>query len=625
MDERREIFYEFGSFTVDTGRRRLLRGGEYVQLSPKVLDTLLVLIDKRGRIVTKDELLKQIWGGTIVEEGGLARNISVLRKVLGERLGEHQYIVTIPGKGYEFVAQVRETYESGTAVDMPAATVSESSTEPTKASWSRWRTAVGVTVLLLAAFVYLLTERHTSARQPVINSLAVLPLENLSGDPEQQYFADGMTEALINNLALIRALKVSSRTSVMAFKGTQKTPSEIARDLTVDAIVEGAVRRENGRVKIMVQLIYAPMAAHLWVGDYERDLTHVLDLQAELARTIADKIRIQVTPEEQERLRAVAPVNVEAHDEYLIGRYLFWKFIPADQQLAINHLQRAVQIDPNYALAWAGLSHAWWEFGIQNGRPRKETERPAREAADKALALDDRLAEAHVAQGFLKLLCDRDWNGAENSIRRAIELEPNNLDAHFFYGRLLMFRGNLPEAITESQIAERLDPVSPEVQSDLGVILYRAGKLDDAVTHFMRAIEREPEGPQPKGRLAEVYAMMGRYNDALALYDEARVLRKNPPNNPPFLNLVAEVYALMGKGEEAKQMLERLGDRASARAYAVLGDNDNAFRLLFKKLDSVNEYTVVDSLMVKTDPMLARLHYDPRWPDLLRRFDFPED
>ena len=429
--------YEFGSFALDPGKRLLLREGEPVPLAPKVLEILQLLIENRGRVLTKDELLEQVWNDTIGGGGGLTRNVSILRKALGERPDEHQYIVTVPGRGYQFVADVHERRdnEKRSGVDEPADLVRE--LQPKRAFLARrWLILSGLVVSGVAIIAYLLVPHQVNTARPEIKSIAVLPLQNLSGDPAQEYFADGMTEALISSLAQIRALRVISRTSVMSFKGIQKPLPEIARELKVDGVIEGSVQRENGRLKIMIQLIHGPTDAHLWARDYERELTDVLKLQGELAHAIAQEIRIQVTPEEGARLASATTVNPAAHQEYLIGRYHLWRYNEEDLKRAIDYFERAIQIDPKYAAAYAGLSHAWWARGIFGRIGFREAQSPSRAAARKALELDDRLAEAYVVQADVKSLYDWDWTGAEDSVKRALELDPNNLDAHHTYAIL---------------------------------------------------------------------------------------------------------------------------------------------------------------------------------------------
>jgi TolB-like protein/DNA-binding winged helix-turn-helix (wHTH) protein/Tfp pilus assembly protein PilF len=641
MNSRPQRWYEFGPFRLDTSEHSLLHDGQVVPLEPKVFNLLKVLVQNSGRLVEKDELLKEVWPDSFVEEGNLNRNISILRKALGEDSSGKPYIETVPKRGYRFVAGVKKIAGNGfetidtepvdqdsqpKAPDLLQAGA-ERDLGPRGTLWTRrWLVLGGLVALLLGALLYVSSRRHTmDATRPEIKSIAVLPLQNLSGDPTQEYFADGMTEALISSLAQVRALRVISRTSVMNFKGTQKPlPSlpEIARELKVDGVIEGSVQRDNGRVKVMIQLIHGPTDTHLWARDYERALTDVLKLQGEMARAIAEEVRIQVTPEDRARLASAATVNPAAHEAYLLGRYHLWKHIIDDHKRAISHFERATQIDPSYATAYAGLSLAWQKLGVQSGS-FKEVEPQARVAARKALGLDNRLPDAYVCQGHLQMLYDWDWKGAENSFRRALELDPNNLDAHYHYAFLLMALGRFPESITEIQTAEQLDPLSHQVQATFGRILLHAGKADEAVRRLQQAIEREPRSAQAHYRLGQVYEQMGRYTEALAIYDKAGILRGDPPDNPPFLATLARVYARMGKQSEAKRLLDGVKNQPRldfvASAYAALGDREEAFRLLFGMVEKREDLM----FSVKTDPQFASLHADPRWPELLRRMNLP--
>ena len=615
--------YEFGPFCLDGNKKLLWRDSEPVSLTPKVLDTLLVLIELRDRIVTKDELLERVWGGTVVEEGGLARNISILRKALGEKPDQHTYIVTVPGRGYRFVADVREAVRSGASAQEPVREGPTAAAGPgIKPRVSRWVVLVGLATLAAGVLmVYLL--RHPSdapAGQPAITSLAVLPLANLSGDPAQEYFADGMTEALIGNLARIRALRVVSRTSVMRFKGGNRSLPEIAQALNVDAIVEGSVQRTGERVRISVQLIHVATDTHLWAREYERDLNDILKLQSEVSRAVADEIQVQITAEERARLAAAASVDPAAYQEYLLGQHYLWRLNEEDLTRAIEHFEQATRLDGRYAAAYAGLSHAWWWRGVWGAKSPKQVKAQSRAAALRALELDPLLAAAHVSTGRIKFSYDWDWSGAEQDFGRALELDPNSLDAHFFQGMLFMALGRFPESIAHIERAEQLDPLSPTVQSAFGRILYRARRFDEAILHLNQAIELQPQAAGNYARLADVYEEMGRYDEALAFHEKEKNVSGRAQDLSPA---VARIYARMGKADEARRILDLQRTRGSqwfvlATTYAALGDNDEAFRLLFQvteERDALN--------YVKTDPRLDSLHSDPRWQTLLRRMNLP--
>lgn len=632
--------YEFGPFRLDSREHSLFRDGQVVPLTPKVFDLLRLLVQNNGRLVEKDELLKEVWPDSFVEEGNLNRNISILRKVLGEPDAGVPYIETIPKRGYRFVANVNvRTVGNGSGIldtevveqDSPASdrlrlAASDSNAQPARShTRSRWLVLGGSALLLLGIAAYALMDwEKRQALKPEIKSLAVLPSQNLSGDPAQEHFADGMTEALISNLAQIRALRVVSRTSAMTFKGSNKPLTEIARELRAEGVVESSVQRENGRVKVTIRLIHAPTETPLWARHYERALTDILKLQDEIARAIADEIRIQLTPEERVRITSAASVNPAAHEAYLLGRYHLAKFIIDDHKRAIAHFERAIQIDPGYAAAHAGLSMAWQKLGVQGGATvlSRNVEPQARAAAHKALELDDRLAEAYTALGHLQFVLDWEWARAEKSFQRALELDPNNLEAHLNYALLLMALGRFPESLAEIRAAEQVDPLSHHVQAVYGRILSWAGKPGEAVARLKQAIEREPRSANAHRRLGLVYEQMGKYNEALELYERASVVRGNQPaDRKPFRAELARVYARMGKRSEAKRILADLGDDGAPAAYAALEDNDTAFKILFRRVEERETHLFT----IKTDPLFASLHSDPRWPELLRRMNLPAE
>jgi eukaryotic-like serine/threonine-protein kinase len=490
--------------------------------------------------------------------------------------------------------------------------------------------ALALTLLALGGVgLYLLLSR-AQPKGEAIKSLAVLPLENLSGDPAQEYFADGMTEALISNLTQIRALRVISRTSVMRFKGSRKPLAEIARELNVDAVIEGSVQRDGGRVKITARLIQAVNETPLRSFDYERELADVLKLQSEVARAVANEIRIQLTAEERARLASARRVNPEAHEAYLIGRYHLRRQNEADLKLAITHFERAIQLDASYAAAWAGLSVAWLQRGLWGATPFREVEPPARQAAVKALELDAGSAEGYTSLAMLKHRYEWDWAGAEHDFRRAIELDPGSVEAHRFFAFLLTALGRHAEAISEIQIAEQLDPLSSLVQSDFGSDLYFARNYEQAERRLKRAIDLDPLNYGASGRLGRVYVEMGRYADAIASLEKAKAMQSDYRRNKIYTLTLALVYARMGRREEALRMLkelQRTTDPAffpvndAASVWAALGNKDEAFRLLFNLVEKRSTLLI----FIKVYPYFDSLHSDPRWQELLRLMNFPEE
>ncbi len=481
---------------------------------------------------------------------------------------------------------------------------------------------------MAAALGYLLLYRDApSALSPEIRSLAVLPLVNLSGDPAQEYFADGMTEALISNLAQIRAFsRVISRTSVMRYKGSGKSLPEIAQELNVDAVIEGTVTRSGGRVRVTAKLIPAATDSPVWARDYERDLGDVLKLQSDVARAVADEIRIHVTPEERARLAAARHIDPQAHEAYLLGRYHL-RTNDEDLRRAIGHFEAAIRRAPDYAAAHAGLSHAWQQRGVFGDRNLKEVMPLAREAAFKAVALDDQLAEAHRALVPVKSY-DWDWAGAEQECVRALDLDPNSAEGHQAYADLLMLLERHAEAIREIERAAQLDPLSSYIQSRYGRVLYRARRYQEAVPHLQRAIELDPNpgNSMPYWILAELYEQVGRYDDAIAHYEKAQ---SHGGRALSISAQIAGVHARMGKRNEARRMLEELkattdpvsfSNLSVARAYVALGDTDQVFKVLLRLVDERNNLATT----IKADPPFDSLHSDPRWTELLRRMNLPD-
>jgi len=481
---------------------------------------------------------------------------------------------------------------------------------------ARYSPLAALLVMVVAALAFGIARgRVTPSARPDITSLVVLPLDNLSADPAQAYLAAGLTEELTARLAQLRALRVVSRTSAMAFEGRQVSLPAIGRELHVDAALEGSVRYQDGRVNVSIQLIHAPTDTHLWAREFERDAADVLQLQRDVASAVADEVRVQITPDERARLASVPTVNPRAHEEYLLGRYLLWKFIEEDRLRAIEHFHRAISIAPDYAAPYAGLAHAWWMRGVLGPLSLKEVASPARDAAREALARDDRLAEAYAAQAYVQGMFDWDWAGAEATIQRAVRIEPNSVDAHYVYAILLMAMGRLSEALARIEQAAQLDPLSAHVQSTFGRILYRARRFDEAMERLNHAIELEPRNAVSVGRLADVYLQMARYDEALQTFDKARALTSTPATS--YRARIALTYARMGRADDARRLLPNLQSPAGgpAAVHTALGDFDAAFTLLFRAVEEREDWF----LFIKADPDFDALHADHRWNELLQR------
>jgi TolB-like protein/DNA-binding winged helix-turn-helix (wHTH) protein/Tfp pilus assembly protein PilF len=630
-------FYEFGPFRMDATERVLLRNGKLIRLTGKAFDVLLVLVESSGHIVERDELIQKVWSDCFVEEGNLTVTVSMLRKVLEAGEDGDPYIETVPRRGYRFNAEVREVpigekqtppKEAGSLMaanekdltfttDGGAAQAQERKLKAL-AGPGRKTALLVAAVLVTGTLAGLLLFRRGQRTAVEIKSLAVLPLRNLSGD-QQDYFAEGMTETLINHLAQIGALRVISRTSAMHYKETAKRLPEIAQELKVDAIVEGSVLRSGDRVRIAVQLIRVPTERSLWANSYERDLRDVLDLQKEMARTIAQEIQIKVTPAEQARLARAQPVKREAYLDYLKGRHYWNKRTQESLNKAIVHFQSAIEEDPTYAPAYAGLSDCYalqGTVGIGTRSPR-ETRPLAVAAARKALQIDGELAEAHTAIAVIHHY-EWEWVEAEQGFRRALELNPGYPYAHWRYSDYLASRGRLDEA--EARRAEELDPLLVNIKWKVGYVLSFARRHDEAIQQFQDTLELDPNYAWAHWSLGISYVHKSMFAEAIASLEKAVALSKSPS----FVAWLASAHAMSGNTVQARKLLRELMDLQKqgyvspgpvALIYMSLGDKDRAFEWLEKAYQERSNFMAYLGVSPGVDPLRS----DPRFKELLRR------
>jgi TolB-like protein/DNA-binding winged helix-turn-helix (wHTH) protein/Tfp pilus assembly protein PilF len=536
--------YEFGPFRLIPEERQLLRDNQIVPLTPKSFDLLVVLVENSGHLIEKDELLKRIWPDSFVEEANLSVNVSALRRALGEGPNEHQYVETVPRRGYRFVASVKERWDGGANTlsresseeygdggpiadyERPTSSLSPGAASRPHVSFRRWALVLvgllSLSALLLGLNAGGLRERLLGKRDPVrIQSLAVLPLENLTGDASQDYFAEGMTEALITDLAKVSAIRVMSRSSVMQYGSARKPLPEIGRELNVDAVLTGSVVRSGERVRITVQLAHAATDRNLWANSYDRDLRDVLALQREVARDIVAEVRIKLR-QEQVQIGSVRPVNPEAYDHYLRGRFYLNRQNRDDNEAAITALERAVATDPNFAAAHAELAQAyvWKLFLFAPGE--KQWAEKAFVAAEKALALDPDLAVAHLARGRLL------WTPAN----------------HFPHEK----------AIREYRRALTLDPTLDEARNQLALVYCHIGAFDEALQESREAVTSNPNNNLAQLRIGQTLNFQGKYDEALT------VLRAIPQEANPALvgHQIAWALFNLGRKEEVSAMLEQL-------------------------------------------------------------------
>ena len=618
----------FGIFELDSESGELLKQGLKVRLQEQPFQVLRILLEHPGKVVTREELQRRIWpADTFVDfDRGLYNTIKKLREALGDDAQKPLFIETLSKRGYRFIGPVQNgTNATAVREAIAPTTLPDIGVQESHRKGLAWVLALGAAVLVALILVLGLSTGGIRDRllgrsaSPHIQSLAVLPLQNLSGDPAQEYFSDGMSEALITDLSQIGSLKVISRTSSMRYKKTDKSLPEIARELNVDGIVEGTVQRFGDRVRITAQLIHGPSDKHLWANSYERDIHDVFALERDLTQEIAREIQAQLKTPNQARLAQARPVNAKALDAYLIGSYYLNRFTEEETRKAQEYFQQAIDADPTFAAAYAGKALA--HYGLFQGS--SEDAAIARRAAERALELDPTLSDALVTLGKIKL-DSWDWPGMEEEYRTAIEVNPNNATAHQEFGELLDAMGRLDDGFKECQIAQELDPTQDHL----------SGALDDR-QEFDRSIEiklimlrKDPDNVVLHHNLYLNYETKRIYKDAVQHLERAWTLAGFPE---VAINL-DKAFAISGyKGamrEYAKQLEHVHATKQIflpvnlAGVYATLGDKDRAFYWL----EQAYRHTRGSGIrlwQIKLYPALEPLHPDPRFKDLVHRIGLP--
>lgn len=630
--------YRFGPYELRTRARELYKHGVKVRLRPQPFQVLHILLERAGDVITREELRKELWPAeTFVDfEHGLNTAIKELRGVLSDSAGEPRYIETLPRLGYRLIARVEAETAASREVGAPeiANQVKPAGDEgavhepePAAAKRTHWAAPVGLAaVLILGLAGYWQWGRAKAARQRVSERrmLAVLPFENLTGDASQDYFSDGLTEEMISQLGRLdpQHLGVIARTSVMHYRQGQEPLEQIGRELAVQYVLEGSVRRESGQVRISAQLIQMKDQTHLWSRQYDRQLGSLLALQGEIAQEIADEIQLALGERNPDRVVPRTPLPAptsEAYDLHLRGLYFWNKRTVAGFQQAIESFQQAIAKDPNYARAFAGLADSYALIADYGTQPPEEFMSKARASALKALEIDPSLPEAHTTFALILQSHDWDWQTAEKEFRRAIELNPNYATAHHWYAEHLMWRGRFDEALQESEQARQLDPLSLIIAADNGAILYYSRQYDRAIEKLHSVLEMDPDYPRAL-LIVPAYAEKGRVTEALALI-EAHRLQMSIPYYWAFL---AHVYGRTGRTEPARHALNellRLNPHAPidpvmlAWACAETSENDQALAWLEKAYEQHSTRLVG----LKVNPVFDPLRNDPRFQDLLRR------
>lgn len=560
----------FGAFELDHHSGELRRDGARVRLQDQPLQILLILLEHPGKIITREDLKQKIWpSDTFVDfDHGINNAIKRLREALGDNAEAASYIETLPRRGYRFIAKIE-------------------------------------------------------SESPNFCSLAVLPLDNLSHDPDHEYFADGMTEALITTLAKIGQLRVVSRTSCMLYRGVRKPLKEIARELEVDTIIEGSVLRAGPRVRITAQLIDTQKEeTHLWAESYERSLSDVLAMQAEVAQAIAREVRVKLTPQEQAHLATAHAVDPEAYEAYLRGRYHWNKRSRDGHAKAVQYFQQAVLKDPAYASAYAGLADAVSIMGLWGLVPPDQGCGRAKEWALEALARDHSLADAHASLAWATFHYDYDFADAEREFEQAIETNPRSAAAHHWFGMMLAMMGRYEEAYTELKRAIRLDPHWSLVHFGLAFVHWCGRRYDQAIEECHEALELDFNSPQAHLWLGLCYGAKSMLEPAIVALQKAVELSQR---TPVAVACLGETFAAGGFEDEAHSILRELTSKAHVTAYfvsrihAALGQRNETFEWLETAFKQHGEWMV----LLKIDPRLDALRDDTRFQDLMRRMSFP--
>ena len=624
FESRAKPVIRFGTFEVNPHAGELRRDGSRVKLQDQPFQVLLALLERPNEVITREELRAKLWpADTFVDfDHGLNAAVKRLRDALGDTAENPRFIETLARRGYRFIAPV----------DSHAAASPILAALPQAHTTKRIRRAYLIGLAGIAALILLVVALNAGywARLGFggrhIGSLAVLPLENLSGNPEQEYFSDGMTDALIADLSKIGALRVTSRTSSIRYKKTSKSLPEIARELNVDGVVEGSVMRSGNRVRIIARLIHAPTEQNLWTETYERDLGDVLKLQGDVAEAVAEQVRAQLTPEQHAGLHSAPVVNPSAYEAYLKGRFSEVPSTQAGLKQAQDYFTKAIREDPGFALAYVGLADCFLQQGTYRWLPPRDASQQGSEAIHKALQLDETLSEAHSTLAFLKWQFSWDWQTAESEFRRSVDLKPNSIDGHEAFAWYLGWAGRRDEALAQVQEVRRLDPAFPLIFIDEAGIYYHQRDYKSLVDVGQKSVAANPELWASHYFLAVGYEGSGQPAQAIPEYQKSVELSQRNSDTTAGL---AHAYATVGRRADAVKILGELQRQSKVAyvspymigvIYAGLRQNDKAFEFLEK---AYQERSSDISYFIRADLRIDTLRSDQRFQDLLRRVALP--
>jgi TolB-like protein/DNA-binding winged helix-turn-helix (wHTH) protein/Tfp pilus assembly protein PilF len=623
----RDVVARFQGFELDSRAGELRFGGEKIPLQEKPLRILQRLVDCPGDVVTRDELRQALWSAdTFVDfDGGLNTAVNKLRSALGDSATEPRFIETVGRRGYRFLAPVDVDHRGPTGGEPRPGPEATPTAVPIAAGAIRRRRLLvalaGAAALAASAFAWQAL-RGRSGEVSVIRSMAVLPLANVSQKADEEYFADGMTDALITDLAAVRSLRVISRQSVMRYKASRKSLAEIGRELGVEAVIEGTVLRSGDRVRVTAQLVHVPSDRHLWARSYERDVGDVVALQGELARAIVGAVRAEVAPGEgKAAVTGRGSGSPEAYDLYLRGRYLFNRrgtdgdAFAENLKKALGYLEQATKKDPGFAPAQGALAEAYALAGYSGVLPRAEVEPKVTAAIHEALALDPDLVEGHTMRAGLLAFAQRDWAGGEREYQRALELDPTYSNAREWYGFYLAAMGRHGEHLEQARRGLEVDPFNVLLNASVANALAHLGRHDEAIAQYRRTLDLEPRLNWVRDDLARLYSRLGRHEEAIA--EAGRTGSRIA---------LAEVYARAGRSADARRLLAEFkalapnryaSPLAVASVHALLGEKDQAFDYL----EGAYRARLTALSHLKVEPGLESLRSDPRFADLRRRMN----
>lgn len=669
MTKRARHLYEFGPFRMDTLECLLLRDGHVVPLTPKLFEILQVLVENSGHLLEKDEFIKQVWPDAFVEEGSLTRSISALRTALGDRENGHQYIETVPRRGYRFVVQVQKDIDDGTELIVPEQAIApivieQEADARTPGKYAEAEQGIGQTPLTLGRRVNLSgeieTARETSSAEYVIDliknhkrvaalglftlvisvtaivyftrgseaidSVAVLPLVNVKADPKLEYLSEGISDSIISNLSQLPTLKVIALSSVLRYKDQQSDPQVVGRDLSVRSVLMGRLVEQGDKITVSVELVDSRDSRRLWSGNYDLKLADVQTVQTEIAREISEKLQPRLSGEDKQRLTKPYSANSEAYQLYILGRYYHHREGREGWLKSIEYSEEAIKTDPNFAPAYVELSICYSDLGLSGSIPSKEARQRAESAALKAVEIDDTLGTAHAVLGYVKQ-GNWDWSGADKEYNRALQLDPNSRELHQIYGAYLLDVGRADEAIAFQKRAQERDPLGQNRHGLLGFDYLGARQYDRAIEEFSKAVERNPNGARPHLFLGEVYLYQQRYDEGIAELRKGIVA--NAPEEWSGVPMLAVAYAKSGKRAEALKILNEQQELAKQRyispfnfavIYTGLGDKDRAFEWLEKSYEEHSQ--PLEHLKMR--PLFDSLRSDPRYTALLRKMNLPQ-